>query len=241
MKASYGIDAPIVVRNLSFSFLLALVLCAFSFLITNRIWFWYAFLSSILTALSFLISLCWMVFSSLYMKPKIARLIISSLDLTGNEKLLDVGCGRGLLLIEAAKRLPRGKACGVDLWTQDQSGNTLQATLDNARAENLDMRIVLHTADIRSLPYPDHSFDAVVSSLVIHNIPTQQGREQALSEILRVLKPSGRFAIFDLHYGRYYIDFLYGKTHLTTRKKLLTYCPWAYLIIGKKMSTSCKD
>jgi len=233
MKAHYGIDAPIVVRNLILFLLLALVLCAFSFL-TSRIWFWCIFLGSLLSAVSILVSLCWMLFSSLSMKPKIIQLLLSSLDLKGDEKLLDVGCGRGLVLIEAAKLLPHGRVCGVDLWTQDQSGNTLQATLNNARAEHLDMRIDLQTADVRSLPYSDHSFDAVVSSLVIHNIPTQEGREQALREMLRVLKPSGRFAIFDLHYGPHYIEFLSDKAHLSTQKTVLAYCPTGYLIMGQK-------
>ena len=55
--------------------------------------------------------------------------------LKGDEQLLDLGCGRGAVLIEAARRLPTGRAVGADLWSgRDQSGNSPEATLANAAA-----------------------------------------------------------------------------------------------------------
>jgi len=48
--------------------------------------------------------------------------LLDGLGLTGQENLLAVGCGRGLLLIGAARRLPNGRAVGVDLWSQDRKG-----------------------------------------------------------------------------------------------------------------------
>src|SRR5579871_6800906 len=49
--------------------------------------------------------------------------------LRGDEQLLDLGCGRGAVLIAAARRLPAGRAVGADRWTRDQSGNSPHATL----------------------------------------------------------------------------------------------------------------
>jgi cyclopropane fatty-acyl-phospholipid synthase-like methyltransferase len=50
--------------------------------------------------------------------------LLDGLELRGDETVLDVGCGRGLLLIGAAKRLTTGKAPGVDIWqAEDLSGN----------------------------------------------------------------------------------------------------------------------
>lgn len=124
--------------------------------------------------------------------------ILSDLRLAGDETLLDLGCGRGAVLLAAAKRLPRGRAIGVDLWQADQTDNSEQATLANAAAEGVADRVELHTADMTALPLADESVDVVVSNLAIHNIPTRAGRRQALDEAVRVLRPGGRLAIADL-------------------------------------------
>jgi ubiquinone/menaquinone biosynthesis C-methylase UbiE len=118
--------------------------------------------------------------------------------LRGDEELLDLGCGRGAVLIEAARRLPEGRAVGVDLWSRkDQSGNSPEATLANAAAAGVAGRVELHTADITALPFPDDSFDVVTSALVIHNIPAPQARYRAIDEAMRVLRPGGQLLIAD--------------------------------------------
>src|SRR5262249_45255731 len=97
--------------------------------------------------------------------------LLDWLDLQGDERLLDVGCGRGAVLLMAAQRLPRGRAVGIDVWSaKDQSGNAEQVTRRNADLEGVADRVELHTADMRQLPFEDGSFDVVVSSLAIHNI-----------------------------------------------------------------------
>src|SRR5260221_145882 len=59
--------------------------------------------------------------------------LLARLKLRGDEAVLDVGCGHGLLLIAAAKLLPRGQAVGIDLWSHwQQSDNSLEPTLRNA-------------------------------------------------------------------------------------------------------------
>src|SRR3984893_878019 len=117
--------------------------------------------------------------------------------LQGNEQLLDLGCGRGAVLIAAARRLPTGRAVGVDRWTRDQSGNRPEVTLANAAAAGVADRVEVHTADMTALPFPDGSFDVVTSALAIHNIPTPGGRYRALDEAMRVLRPGGQLLIAD--------------------------------------------
>jgi len=117
--------------------------------------------------------------------------------LQGNEQLLDLGCGRGAVLIAAARRLPTGRAVGVDLWTRDQSGNSPGATLANAAAAGVADRVEVHTADMTALPFPDGSFDVVTSALAIHNIPASEGRYRAVDEAMRVLRPGGQLLIAD--------------------------------------------
>jgi ubiquinone/menaquinone biosynthesis C-methylase UbiE len=117
--------------------------------------------------------------------------------LQGNEQLLDLGCGRGAVLIAAAKRLPTGRAVGADRWTRDQSGNSPDVTLANAAAAGVANRVEVHTADMTALPFPDGSFDVVTGALAIHNIRSAEGRYRALDEAMRVLRPGGQLLIAD--------------------------------------------
>ncbi|PQM44059.1 Phthiotriol/phenolphthiotriol dimycocerosates methyltransferase [Mycobacterium talmoniae] len=102
------------------------------------------------------------------------------------------------MLLAVAKRLPHGKAIGVDLWQADQTDNSEQATLANAALEQVLDRVEVHTADMTALPLADGSVDVVVSNLAIHNIPSRDGRRRALTEAVRVLRPGGRLVIADL-------------------------------------------
>jgi len=131
--------------------------------------------------------------------------LLDRLELKGDERLLDIGCGRGAVLLMAAERLPRGRAVGIDLWsTTDQSGNAEQVTRQNAALEGVAQRVELHTADMRQLPFDDGSFDVVVSSLAIHNVPGAGERARALREAARVLKKGGKLAIADVRHTRAY-------------------------------------
>ena len=199
-RADYGIDAPPIVRNLGLGGMVLVILGIIFLRLTSiphlvslivGTWGIAAGGSMVLTAL---LMLC----SSKIGKLRKGAMLIESLKLKGSETVLDAGCGRGLLLIEAAKHLPGGKAIGVDLWqTMDQSGNRPEVTLENARREGVAERVEVKTGDMRELPLPDESVDAVVASLSIHNIPNQGGREQAIREIQRVLKPGGQIALQD--------------------------------------------
>jgi len=125
--------------------------------------------------------------------------LLDSLHLRGDERILDMGCGRGAVLLMAAQHLATGRAVGVDLWrTIDQSGNAAEATRRNAVAEGVADRVELHTGDMTALPFEDNGFDVVLSSLAIHNISGHAGRDRAISEAVRVLRPGGRLMIVDV-------------------------------------------
>ena len=125
--------------------------------------------------------------------------ILDELRLGGDQRVLDMGCGRGAVLIAVAKRLTSGRVTGIDLWsTHDQSGNSREVTLRNASLEGVEDRIEIETGDMRALPFPDASFDVVVSSLAIHNIRSSADRAKAVTEAWRVLKPGGGLAIADI-------------------------------------------
>ncbi|MEB3983553.1 class I SAM-dependent methyltransferase [Mycobacterium sp. 663a-19] len=152
--------------------------------------------------------------------------ILDNLRLRGDETLLDLGCGRGAVLLAAAKRLPRGRAVGVDLWRADQTENSRDATLFNAALENVAERVEVRTADMTALPLDSESVDVVVSSLAIHNIPTRAGRRKALDEAVRVLRPGGRLAIADLWETRQHAARLRELGWLNVRRRNLGFRMW---------------
>ena len=123
----------------------------------------------------------------------------------GTERVLDVGCGRGLMLVGAARRAVRGRVIGIDVWhPADLTGNRPDATLENARREGVADRVSVETADMRALPFANASFDVVVSSAAIHNLPDHAARATAIGEIVRVLVPGGTAVIEDIrHVGAY--------------------------------------
>jgi arsenite methyltransferase len=147
--------------------------------------------------------------------------ILDRLCIRGDEQILDIGCGRGAVLTAVAGRLTTGRVTGVDIWSRhDQSGNAREVTVRNAALEGVTDRVTIETGDMRALPFPDATFDLVVSSLAIHNISANADRRQAISEAVRVLKPGGRLAIADIRATRIYEDALrrLGATHVERRR-----------------------
>lgn len=194
---NYGIDAPNVVRNL-FIFGALSVLLVF---LTPRVWHIgpVAFmLHPMLAGLGVALLAEGLLFL-LYVKFGKFRhrdLMLSLHAWRGDEQVLDVGCGRGLLLAGAAKRLValdgHGHATGLDIWSNvDMGGNSEAATLRNLELEGILSRCTLVSAGAQEMPFADASFDVIVSNLCLHNIYDRSTRLQALHQIARVLKPGG--------------------------------------------------
>jgi arsenite methyltransferase len=200
-QADYGIDAPHVQRRLLVRGALLLALGAgFYFMNLDNAPRQGAALFAALGCLgaAFIATSIFMYWSSRVAKPRVRNEMMDAIPWRGDEKVLDVGCGRGLLLIAAAKRV-RGRVTGIDSWREeDLSGNCADALVANAKAEGVAEKIKVDTGDARKLPYRDGAFDVVLSSLALHNIEEADGRSKALEEMWRVLAPGGHVAIFDI-------------------------------------------
>jgi SAM-dependent methyltransferase len=194
LRAHYGIDAPYVLAVFGLIGVTAVV----TGVLASATWL-------IGVGVVFLLEVAVYLHTTLRGKFRLWERLLDELALSGDEQVLDLGCGRGAVLLAAARRLPRGTAEGVDLWRSvDQSGNGELITRRNAEAEGVGERIDLHTADMRNLPLPDGGFDVVLSSLAIHNLPADADRTKVLDEVVRVLRPGGRLVLADLRYVRRY-------------------------------------
>ena len=193
-KSRYGIDAPYVPLLMATGLLACLGVIAFTPL---KGWW--------LTALILAAMLALYLHTTLRGKFVVWRELLGAQAWRGDEQVLDLGCGRGAVLLMAATFIPQGRAVGVDIWSsKDQSGNAMDVTMRNAEAEGVADRVGLKTADMRVLPFADGSFDLVVSNVAIHNISDAAGRDRAIDEAWRVLRPGGRLLIADISKSNQY-------------------------------------
>lgn len=193
-KGRYGIDAPYVPLLMTTGLLACLGLMAFAHM--SGLW---------ITAAILAVIIAFYMHTTLRGKFVVWRDLLATVGWHGDEKVLDLGCGRGAILLMAAECVPRGHAVGVDIWSnKDQSGNAMDVTGSNAVAEGVADRIELKTADMRELPFADGSFDVIVSNVAIHNISDTYERDRAIDEAWRVLRPGGRLLIADISKSRQY-------------------------------------
>lgn len=151
--------------------------------------------------------------------------LLDQLALRGDEKVLDVGCGLGLVSVAAARRLKTGKVTAIDTWnSQAIAGNSLEAAKENAKAEGVAERIRFEPGNPCKLVYPADQFDVVVSVTALHRLDDDNQRSHALREMLRVLKPGGRLLVFDTEETGYYADIL--RAHGAQDIQL---SPWTFL------------
>jgi arsenite methyltransferase len=207
-RPDYGIDAPGVVRGLALAGIAAFALAGIAVGWLGLLW-----LGIVLAVMgvALLISSALTLRNALHGKFRHRDRILGQVDWHGDERVLDVGTGRGLLLVGAVKRLPAGRGAGLDIWSKkDLSENSIDRTRTNLAAEGVAARCELVTGPAQDMPFPDGSFDVVVSNLCLHNIRGSETRARACREIARVLKPGGIAVISDLMFVRRHAETFRG-------------------------------
>jgi arsenite methyltransferase len=242
-RPDYGIDAPAVMRNL---FLFGTACLLIGIFLTHALRLGPIILGrpaflwpgGLLTAEAFLFLL--------YVKVGKFRhrdLMLSLHPWRGDENVLDVGCGRGLLLAGAAKRIAAlkgtGHVTGIDVWSNvDMGKNSPDATQHNLDLEGVASLCTLISQPAQDMSFPDATFDVILSNLCIHNIYDAPTRRQALQQIVRVLKPGGLALISDYKLTSQYAS-EFATSGLIVQKKrgsfVTTFPPLTIVIARKPM------
>jgi SAM-dependent methyltransferase len=229
----YGLDAPRFVATLGFLGTLGLLVTIGAGVLDRLLVMAGAFaFTLVISSVGLLV-----VRASRVHKLRLRVKLVDRLGLVGHERVLDVGYGRGLLLLEAARRMhDGGRVIGIDVWrSAERVGHHPDTALDNADREAVIHRVDISHADARALPFAAGSFDAVVSSQSPHHIHDHDARVNAIREIDRVLVPGGRVVLISHHT----LDYLYALrscnwTDVKRSRLLLRMFPPLRYVIGAK-------
>jgi SAM-dependent methyltransferase len=197
----YGIDAPGLARFFVISGLISVGIAGVTCFWMSSPWAWVLAAAFGLAAL-YLSGMGWlMLYWSKVVKLQTRETLLDHIAWRGDERVLDLGCGRGLMVVGAARRLNSGRAIGTDIWRSvDQSSNTADGALENARLEGVADRVAIQTADMRRLPFEDGSFDVVLSHWAVHNLESEADRTTAIAEMTRVLRSGGALILADIEH-----------------------------------------
>jgi SAM-dependent methyltransferase len=131
------------------------------------------------------------------LQARLRDLVFAHLAWNGDGKLLDIGCGNGALAVEAARRYPHAQVTGIDCW-----GGKWEYSIERCQSNALNASVAERTrfqkASAARLPFPDETFDVVVSNMVFHEVQEARDKRTVIREALRVLKKGGVFSFQDL-------------------------------------------
>ena len=135
---------------------------------------------------------------------------LADLHMRGDEQVLDVATGRGAVATLAASRVPKGKVMAIDTWakrsrlTSNKSDSEDTIARKNAVADKVADRIEFKHSDMRDIPVAGNRFDLVTCSLGVGMLSPAEQRQDAVDEMVRVVKPGGIVAISDINFTKEY-------------------------------------
>jgi arsenite methyltransferase len=204
----YGVDEPRTIAELGVA---GLICVALGVLVSS-----YTITSAPKTADTAIIAgpgvgfLIFVVAAALYWSSRLGKVkemskIVNDIPWGGEEVVLDLGCGRGLAMVMAAKKLTTGFALGIDTWSAARlSGNDPRSIGANAEQEGVESKVTAAMGFSAQLPLADKSVDVVLSAASLHHLVPRKQRGALFAEVARVLKDGGRIGILDAGNGPEY-------------------------------------
>jgi SAM-dependent methyltransferase len=142
----------------------------------------------------------------------ILRKMIEVSNLRGDEKILDIGTGAGIIAIGFAKYIKDGKVYGIDIYNHKYNsfkdffiskikinffGNNLKNAKRNAKIEKVENKCDFFSADFTKVhDFPDNSFDIILSSQSLYCVNIKNNTN-ILKDIDRILKKNGKIVFFE--------------------------------------------
>lgn len=130
----------------------------------------------------------WLI-SRFFPEKKFKNALIIQADIKSNSSVLDFGCGTATLTLMAKRHHPDARFTGIDV-----DENILSIAKKKIIASGAETEVLKYNGGI--LPFPNKSFDRVITSLVLHHLTPAQ-RISSLKEINRVLKAGGELHVAD--------------------------------------------
>jgi len=186
-------------------------------------------------------------------RHKTLQQMIKHAKLNGTEIIADIGTGAGYIAIGFSKTLTTGKIYALDKYHENNQGmlsrfneemkinffgNTLQNAQNNAIIEQQQKKITFLQADLtKPFPFKTSYFDRIISSQFLYCIPQHQ-LDDTLTEIHRVLKPSGKIILFEskgfLQWNLQHVITFYKQKNYQIKTKSVPFTNKKCLLIGTK-------
>lgn len=129
-----------------------------------------------------------------YRRADFAVLPVAAFLSGPDDLILDAGCGAGRTTIALSPAIGQGRIIAVDRFDASYIDGGGRALLErNLKLAGLSGRVEIQTADLTALPFADQTFNSIISTNVFDHLG--RGKQKALHEAARVLKPGGRFLV----------------------------------------------